>query len=351
VEVAVVGAGPAGAATAIALRACGRSVALVDTARSSAAIGEALPPEATPLLQQLGVWNAFTAANHAPSLCNESAWGSATIAVTHFIATPYGSGWHLDRLTFDAMLRDRANQVGARSINARVCGIGRDQRWRLTLDTAGDVSMVEADWLVDATGRASWLAARLGVRRVNGAPLTASAVMFNRERAQADDADRTTLVETAPCGWFYTAPLPRRRRIAVCFTRPADAPRTLNQFAGLAATTTHVLDRLEGYRPDSGPWLNASTSSRLERPTGDRWLAVGDAACAHDPVSSYGLVSALATGVHAADMIDAALRGRMAAITAFELRLRSSFEKYLQQLDAVYAMERRWPESPFWQSV
>jgi len=41
----------------------------------------------------------------------------------------------------------------------------------------------------------------------------------------------------------------------------------------------------------------------------------------------------------------------MAAITAFELRLRSSFEKYLQQLDAVYAMELRWPESPFWQSV
>jgi 2-polyprenyl-6-methoxyphenol hydroxylase-like FAD-dependent oxidoreductase len=350
VDVAVIGAGPAGTAAAIALRGLGRSVVIVDTARSPIAIGETLPPEATPLLQQLGVWDAFQAAGHSPAVCNESAWGDSTVTATSFIMSAYGRGWHLDRATFDTMLRDRATGAGAGAIDGRVCGIARNGHWFLTVDANGERSTLAAEWIVDATGRASWVAARLGVRRVNGPALTACAVRFERARDRLGDHDRTTLVETVPSGWFYTAPLPPSRRIAVCFTRPADAPRTLELFAELSAGTVHVRRRLRNYRPFAGPWLFAANSSALERPTGDGWLAAGDAACAHDPVSSYGIMSALGTGLHAAEAIDAALKGRRAAIVAFELRLRSGFEKYLRQLDDVYGTERRWPDNPFWRA-
>jgi flavin-dependent dehydrogenase len=349
VDVAVLGAGPGGAAAAIALCGRGRSVALIDRAPSSPAVGEALPPEATPLLQQLGVWEAFTACRHAPAVCNESAWGSAALTATSFINTAYGRGWHLDRPAFDALLRHRARDAGTRAVDGRVRRITRGESWELTIESVHEHrSSLTARWVVDATGRPSWLAAQLGVRRIHVGQLTASAVMFHRGADQPADPDRTTLVETSPSGWFYTAPLPESRRIAVCFTRPADAPRSQGRFLVLSAVTVHVRARLAGYDPTAGPWLFAANSSSLERSTGRGWIAVGDAACAHDPVSSYGIVSALATGTRAATAIDAALEGRMAALTAFELRLRSDFEKYLKMLKEVYAMERRWPVSEFW---
>ena len=348
VDVAVLGAGPAGAAAAIALRGRGRSVVLIDRAGSSAAVGEALPPEATPLLQQLGVWEAFTASHHAPAVCNESAWGRATLTATSFINTAYGRGWHLDRLAFDALLRHRARDAGTQAIDGRVRHVTRGESWELTIESVREHGPIAARWLVDATGRSSWLAAQLGVRRVHAGQLTAAAVMFRRAADQPPDPDRTTLVETAPSGWFYTAPLPDSRRIAVCFARPAGAPRTLGRFVEVSAGTLHVRARLAGYEPSAGPWLFAANSSSLERAVGRGWIAVGDAACAHDPVSSYGITSALGTGIRAAAAIDAALDGRMAPLTAFELRLRSDFEKYLKTLEDVYAMERRWPESEFW---
>jgi len=348
IDVAVLGAGPAGAAAAIALRGHARSVVLIDHARSSPVVGEALPPEATPLLQQLGVWDRFTVGGHVPAVANESAWGSATLTVTSFITTAYGRGWHLDRQAFDTMLRDRARDVGADLVDGRVHRVWRDGHWHVSIAANGSHRTLDATWIVDATGRASWLAAQLGVRRRHVGQLTAAAVMFHRLADEREDPDRTTLVETTPSGWFYTAPLADGDRMAVCFTRPAPAPRTLARFAEAAAATVRVRARLAGYQPIAGPWLFAANSSALERSSGDGWIAVGDAACAHDPVSSYGLVSALGTATRAAAAIDAALGGRMAAITAYELHLRSHFEKYLRTLDEVYGMERRWPESTFW---
>jgi 2-polyprenyl-6-methoxyphenol hydroxylase-like FAD-dependent oxidoreductase len=348
VDVAVIGAGPAGAAVAIGLRGYGRSVAIIDQTRTSPAIGETLPPEATPLLQQLGVWSDFVRADHLPAVCNESAWGSDTLDVRSFINTPYGRGWHLDRPAFDAMLRRRAHDAGTQHIEGRASEVASDDGWRLTVDSEGQRRTIAASWIVDATGRASWLAARLGVRRIQVGQLTASALMFCRSREEPMDPDRATLVETAPCGWFYTAVLPGSRRIAVCFTRPSESPRTVQQFLSETGDTSHVRRRLEGYEPVAGPWLFTANSSSLDRSSGPGWTAVGDAACAHDPLSSRGLLAALDTSIHAAAAIDAALKGSRAALTTFELRLRGDFEKYLQILEDVYAMERRWPERAFW---
>jgi flavin-dependent dehydrogenase len=348
VDVAVIGAGPAGAAAAIALQRLGRSVLLLNGPQPGFRVGESLPPEATPLLQQLGVWEAFCAAGHEPAVCNESAWGSSEIAATSFIRSPYGRGWHLDRPAFDAMLRAHASHAGAATIDGRVCRFVQGSEWELTIEGSGRTKSARAKWLVDATGRTSWLASRLGVKRMQGVPLTASAVMFGRAGDRSPDADRATLVETMPSGWFYTARLPQARRMAIGFTRTADAPRTLDRFLALVEETFHIRRRLDGYDAIGEPWLVAANSSMLEHVAGPGWIAVGDAACAHDPVSSYGITFALHSAIEAAASIDGALDGSMSAITAFELRMRSSFERYAAALEEVYASERRWPESAFW---
>src|SRR5438270_11930034 len=108
----VVGGGPAGAAAALMLTKVGWSVCLVDVGGQCVKIGESLPPAVTLLLRDLGLWDGFLREGHLPCFGNVSAWGSDELAQTDFIFDPYGNGWHLDRIRFDAFLRNAARDAG-----------------------------------------------------------------------------------------------------------------------------------------------------------------------------------------------------------------------------------------------
>ena len=69
-DVLIAGAGPAGAAAAIALAdfAPALSVCIVDAPAADALrVGETLPPQIKPILEHLNVWPAFEADRHRPS--------------------------------------------------------------------------------------------------------------------------------------------------------------------------------------------------------------------------------------------------------------------------------------------
>jgi 2-polyprenyl-6-methoxyphenol hydroxylase-like FAD-dependent oxidoreductase len=73
VDVAVIGAGPAGSATTIALRRRGLSVALVEArARRSFRIGETVPAAIRQPLVELDAWEAFRRDEHlaAGAMCS-----------------------------------------------------------------------------------------------------------------------------------------------------------------------------------------------------------------------------------------------------------------------------------------
>jgi len=113
-DVAVCGAGPAGAAVACELARRGARVVLFEATRyDGPRFGETLAPQANPLLRQLGVWDAFFAQQHLPSPGTIPLWGSATPVENDFITTGYGEGWHVDRNRFDAMLAQRAADAGS----------------------------------------------------------------------------------------------------------------------------------------------------------------------------------------------------------------------------------------------
>src|SRR5688572_11234517 len=104
-DVAIIGGGPAGTSSAIALARTGRSVAVLErSGYEEARIGETLPPEARVPLVRLGVWDRFLEQGHARSPGTASAWGREELEENDFIFNPFGNGWHLDRRRFDAML-------------------------------------------------------------------------------------------------------------------------------------------------------------------------------------------------------------------------------------------------------
>jgi flavin-dependent dehydrogenase len=206
---------------------------------------------------------------------------------------------------------------------------------------------LRARLLIDATGRRGWLAARAGVKRCETDRLLASAALF-RPASRDEDADATTMVEATPYGWWYTAPLPRGRRVAVCCTTPPVCLRDPDSFLRLAFSTEHVSRRLSKWRLAAGPFVSVANSSHLETAAGCDWLAVGDAAAAHDPLSSYGILWALRSGMLASDAASAHLAGDGAALESYRDAAASSLGIYRKGLAEVYASERRWPREPFW---
>jgi flavin-dependent dehydrogenase len=357
VEVGIIGGGPAGSAAAITLARSGRSVLLIEKTDSQAfKVGESLPPAITPLLRELGVLERFESDRHLISDGNESSWGGASLESSAFRDNLAGPGWHVDRPRFDAMLRDAARDAGAAvTESTRVARCERETyHWRLALEGSNTID-ASALWLIDCTGRRSWLARREGVKRRAYDNLTAFVALFHENKPeQAADSDSLTLIESVEEGWWYTARVPNGRRVVVYLTDigtpSANTARTEQGYRALLEETTHIQARLRGYsRTVSGaPMITSSNSSRLERMFGAGWLAAGDAATSFDPLSSQGVLTAAYSGLKAGRALDSHLSGDLEALRAYELRINTVYDAYLNNRGAAYSFEQRWQESEFW---
>jgi flavin-dependent dehydrogenase len=357
--VAVLGAGPAGSVAAAELARAGAAVALLGRAEAPRpGVGECLPPGIRPLLERAGVWDAFLAAGHLAATGIRSYWGSAEPLDRDFVFSPYGAGWHLDRPRFDAMLRQAAVASGARFVPCR--GLRAAERtprgaWRLDLNGEAGTAAVEARFVIDATGRASACARRCGRRRVSLDRLTGLAGHFAPAPGEVPEAgEAVLLVEAVADGWWYTAPLPGGRLVAVYMTDAEllrrDGLSAPDRWAARLAVSAATRQRVaaHGGLLEGGLRTVSAGSSFLARPVGEGWMAAGDAAAAFDPLSAQGITAAVTSGLEAAAVALAVLGGASDALTRFAERSLRTYAGYLAHRDAYYRAERRWPASPFW---
>ncbi|MES2642327.1 MAG: FAD-dependent monooxygenase [Myxococcota bacterium] len=356
VDVLVLGGGPAGLAVALTLANHGAlSVAVVErTAYAGARIGETLSPGVVPLLHYLRVWDRFVADGHQTSFGTAAAWGSEDVVMRDYLYTPFGPGWHLDRARFDASLAEAATAAGATVWrDASVAGIERSSvdGWDAVLTREGVAEPVHARFVVDATGKAAAFAKAQGARRRSYDRQVAVAGVLRF--ADGGSEDTFTLVESVETGWWYAARLPNADQI-VAFVTDADVARARGVASPAAwtaalAETVHTRARGEGGALVGGVRVYPARSSRLTRVTGDRWIAVGDAAASVDPLSASGIPRALDAGIHAARGIEALLRrGDPLLLEQYETRIRTGFESFLDTRAQYCAIERRWPSSSFW---
>jgi flavin-dependent dehydrogenase len=203
--------------------------------------------------------------------------------------------------------------------------------------------------LVDAAG------ARAGLARAAGARSRAVDRLAGFVRFfQGGGGDPRTLVEAFADGWWYTAPLPGGGRVAACMSdSDLGGALGLTQAEGweraLQGSSTLVRAALDGYVAQ-GAVLTRSARSRLLSPAGGAdWLAVGDAACAFDPLSAQGMVKALRSGIFAAyaagDLLGC---GDPAGMERYRRLVADEFAGYLRSRARFYAAEGRWPGHPFW---
>lgn len=359
IDAVVAGAGPAGSVAALCLARAGRRVLLLDPrprdlpgpqGAGPYRLGETLPPAARPLLRDLGLLAGLDAGGHLPCTGTDAAWGSERLHGRDHIMDPHGHGWHLDRVRFDAFLRDAAEDAGARP----VCGVavrlaGRPGAWRLAARERGVERELACAWLVDATGRRAVIA-RQGAVRLRQDRLVAQYALLTGPVPA--DQDLRTLVESVPGGWWYTARVPTGRLVAHLTDLDLVEPRlrTTAGFLEGACGTRHVRARLDGYATGQLPeprWAPAH-GQRLAPPAGHGWVAAGDAALACDPLSSQGILTALHTGARAAAAVDGSLRGEAGALAAYGAFIDGITARYLALHTRAYTDEARWVSSPFW---
>jgi menaquinone-9 beta-reductase len=312
VEVAVVGAGPAGTAAAITLARAGVEVTVVDRATfpRDKTCGDGLTTLALRMLADLGL----EPSDVASWLDVQDCFVMSPSGVTMHLPLPRDQGRFAavaSRLDLDAALVDLARKEGATVIEGRTVAGATEDDTGVTLQLDGgadEVSELRARWVVAADGmwspmrkyldagepgyRGDWHAFRQYVSGVSG------------------DASRHLFIMFEPDllpGYFWSFPLAGgRANIGFGIQRGGKVPvGDMKQIWPDLLARPHIRDLLGDAATPEGPhraWPIPARVDSVRAATG-RTLFVGDAVAACDVMTGEGIGQALLTGVRAAEAI------------------------------------------------
>lgn len=362
-DAVVIGGGPAGSAVARLLSLWGRKVVLLTRDPGDRpGLAESVPPSAAKLFDQLEIGRSVAEAGFVRTPGNSVRWGGAPPRRVDF---PDGPGWQVSRRRLDRLMLSLAEDAGATvrrgtvvegvrlrdgppsEVVARVPGSGSTGTARLT---------VRAPVVLDCSGRSGVVASR-GLRRRPDAPrLTALVGAWRREGGWSLEEGDRTLVEAYEGGWAWSIPVDSKVRYVGAMIDPEVTD--LRRASGLVeayrqelAKLPYLSTLLSGAAPDGAPRACDATPYSSARFGGAGFLLVGDAASFIDPLSSYGVKKALASGWLAAVVTNTILEHpemEEEAVAFFEAREREAFRSYSARTAAFYEEGAGFPGGPFW---
>jgi flavin-dependent dehydrogenase len=319
-DVVVVGAGPAGAATAILLALAGHAVVLLDRARfpRDKPCGEYLSPEGSRILDRLGVLKAVEAGGARP-LCGMRIHApDGTALVADYPTTGRWRGYRdhalaVARRPFDATLVDRARTLCTVREGFRVTDLvredGRVSGVTGVAGPGGPPERIDGRLVVGADGRASVVARRLELVRPHRW-LDRMAFLAYAESVAHDPVRGEIFL--APPAYSIVNPVGPDRVNLSLVVPAAEGARHKADLAGYFDRTVAALpglrDRLAGSRRVSPVRALGPLAYRVAPPRDDGVLLVGDAQGFLDPFTGEGIFAALRSAELAAEVADAALR-------------------------------------------
>lgn len=358
VDVLVVGAGPAGSTVALNLAPFHKVLVVSHQKYTSQAVGESLPAAASRLLKDMGLWSSFLEEAHQPHRLSKSLWGTDKPHYNDSIRNLDGDGWHLNRQRFDAWMLLQARLRGAGFLECTALNAlhldPTGQTWRVETQVDGRQCQITANWLVDATGRKSFIAKKMGATPQLIDKLACGWIIGK----QSTEVEQESEIHAESDGWWYTSVLPDKHRILAFYTdadltsaKDAHHPITLLQRAQLQPDLAVTVQRTDFSGADAKHGYCAANSATLPQYAGHRWLTTGDAAMCFDPLSSQGIFNALYTGLAASTSLYDALKTSnfQKQTEEYNNELKSIWGAYLKNRASWYQDQTRWPQSTFWQ--
>ncbi len=354
-DVIVVGAGPAGAATAILLAERGLGVLVLDrgTLPRPKICGEYLSPEATRILDRLGVLKAIDTGGSAPlGGMRITAPDGTVVSGTYRPIGPWrpyrGHALGVSRAVLDGVLVDRlrALPVDLRE-QVRVTDVVRDGN-RVAgveaVEAGGRVQVFRAPLVVGADGRASAVAHRLGCRRPHRLRRMA---LVTYVRGLADCRDMGEIFVDPPDYAILNPLAPDRVNMSLVVPLAHGAAwsgRLEDFFAARVRQLPHLARRVAGAERITAVQAMGPLAHRVTSPREGGVLLVGDAAGFYDPFTGEGVFAALRGAELAAETAAEAFRtGDWSAATlgAYTRARRAAFAGKEQFTRALQMIVRR----------
>ena len=321
-DVAVIGGGPGGSSTATVLARHGRTVLLLERDRFPRFhIGESQLPWSNEVFRALGVDGAIAEAGFVEK------WGASFRAFdgiteryadfSSAVETPTPRTVQVPRARFDEILLRHSARCGAtvleshRALEATFEADGVALRFTGPDDAE---RTVRVGAVVDASGRAGFLAKRLGRHEVD--PLLRNIAVHAQyegvPRSEGRRAGDIRMFTRPDMGWIWFIPLSESAMsvgavIPQVVHRRAAKATPEDSLEGYLAETPGATLLLQQARRISPARFDADYSYLGTQLAGDRWVAVGDAAAFLDPIFSTGVLLAMQAGLDAADAIHAGL--------------------------------------------
>ncbi len=313
-DVAIAGAGPAGASAAISLALNGARVLLIEEKKFPRAklCGEFISPECLPHFKRLGVMDQMTAAG-GTSLAETVFYSRRgnSVAVPSEWFSSGASALGLSRSEMDHQLLARAKSVGVTVLEeahaSRLVCAGREVRG-VRVKTNDGARDYEARLTIDATGRTRSLARHLDPPRASRRKHTGSLVAFKAHLDNARVADGACEIYFYPRGYGGLSGV-EGGVSNLCFIvagsdvrRYGSDPETVVR--EVVMKNSRAAHTLADARARTS-WLSVSleTFGRRTLAPAPGILAIGDAAAFIDPFTGSGMLMALESGHVAAEVV------------------------------------------------
>ena len=338
-DVAVIGGGPAGSAAASLLARRGHSVVVLERERFPRFhIGESQLPWINEVLEKIGAEEAVASEGFVQK------WGASFTTAngeadqyadfSQAFDVPRPQTIQVPRARFDQILLEHAARSGAQVLEGHTTKDAEFDRDGVRVTHAGadgSLQSIRVAAVIDASGRAGFLAKRFGERRKD--PLLQN-ISVHRQyegipRGEGRRAGDIRMVTRPDRGWFWFIPIS-----STVISVGVVVPQAVYN-AHAQATPEETLEHFLAETPAAARLVadaTAVTSARFDadysylhsRHSGDRFVLAGDAGAFLDPIFSTGVLLAMQSGIEAAEAISEGLRiGDLTArrFAAYERRL------------------------------
>lgn len=322
-DVAIIGAGPAGAVSAAILAERGWKVRVFERQHFPRfSIGESMLCQTMQLLKDVGLYDDIKAAGFQYKDGAAFAWGDryTDIYFPHKSAPGLGTTFQVRREIFDQVLIGAAQRRGATVTfgdTVRAFSSDEDGAVLAVESEAGVTRQVRARFCLDGSGFGRVLARLLDLELPSGFDKRRSVFRHVHDHADNSSFDRNKILVTinpdAPQIWYWMIPLADGLTSVGVVGPDADiagagdtAEARLDALLPRAELMSRVLANATSARP-AGEIIGFSAN--VKSLVGPSYALLGNAAEFLDPVFSSGVTIAIKSAALGADLVDRRLKG------------------------------------------